>query len=176
MTARFPLTALNTMLKTTGAPAAAIGGLTPTAKGIYADIVRMYNTAIPVRGLMLFKGTPPTQAELDAVDTTTYTSLASSFRYTDMLIQFAPTTAPSFVNDQALFTLPPVAPIRAGTATWFIFGVFNNSAGVDNHVYIMGTVATDGSGDLNVLTADIALGQTYRFPQFAFQLPKKFVF
>jgi hypothetical protein len=175
MSARFSLSTINTSLKTAGAPALAMGGLTPTAKGIYADLVRMYNTAIPVRGLMLFKGTPPTQAELDAVDTTVYASLASSFRYADLLIQFAPTTAPSYVNDSALFSLVPASPIQSGTATWFIFGVFNNSGTTDNHVYINGTVGTTGA-DLNVVTTTLTAGQLYRFPQFAFQMPKKLAF
>ena len=175
MTARFPLATVNTMLKTAGAAALAMGGLTPTAKGIYADIVRMYNTAIPFRGLMLYKGTMPTQSELDALDGTAYATLASSFRYADLLIQFAPTSAPSYVNDTALFTFVPAAPIQAGTATWFLFGAFNNSGTTDNHVYICGSVGTTGA-DLNILTTTLTAGQLYRFPQFGLQLPKKLVF
>lgn len=175
MTARFPLASINTLLKTAGAPANAMAGFTATAKGLYSDIIRMYNAGIPVRGLMLFKGTPPTQAELDAVDGNVYATLAASFRYADLLVQFAPVVAPNFVNDQAIFTLPPATPIQAGTATWFIFGVFNAIAGTENHVYMMGTVGTSGA-DLNMLTTTINAGVLYRFPQFALQVPKKYSF
>lgn len=175
MSARFSIATLNYLMKTAGAPANAMAGFTATAKGLYLDIIRMYNSSIPVRGLMLFKGTPPTQAEMDAVDATVYSTLAGSFRYADMLIQFAPTVAPNFVNDQAIFSFAPATPIQSGTATWFIFGVFNNSGATDNHVYIMGTVGTSGA-DLNLLTTTITAGTLYRFPQFAFQVPKKFTF
>jgi hypothetical protein len=173
MNVRFPLATLNTQLKTAGAAALALAGLTPTAKGINADLIRMYSTSIPVRGLLLYKGTMPTQAELDAIEGTAYATLAGSFRYADLLVQMAPTVAPSYTNDLAQFTLSPATPIQSGTASWFIFGVFNNSGTADNHVYICGSVGTSAA-DLVVVTTTITSGTLYRLPQFSFQMPKKF--
>lgn len=173
MSVRFPLATLNYLLKTSGAPSNVMGGLSANAKGLYSDIVRMYNTAIPVRGLFLYKGTPPTQAELDALNGTLYTSLATSFRYSDLLINFAPINAPTFVENKALFALPATTPIRAGEAAWFIFGVFNNTGTNDNHVFVCGTVGT-ANAELNLITTTIELNKLYRFPQFALEVPKTF--
>jgi len=176
MSARFPLATLNYLLRTAGAPSSTMGGLAAPSKGVNSDIIRIYNAAVPVRGLFIFKGVPPTKTELDAIDNTVYTTVATSFRYADLLLQFAPSVAPQYVEDKALFSMPPATPIRSGTASWFIFGAFNNSGVTETHSYIMGTVAMDGSGDLNILDTNIDSTKLYRFPQFAFQAPKKFVF
>ena len=175
MTVRFNIAAVNYMNKTSGAVSATMGGLAAPARGVYADLNRICDTTKPVRGLMLFKGTMPTVSELDAIDSTVYSTLASAFRYTDMLIQFAPTTAPSYTNDLTNFSLLPARPLQAGVATWFMFGVFNNNGVADNHFYICGTVGTADS-ELNLLTTTFSTSQLYRLPQFSFQTPRKLTF
>lgn len=115
-------------------------------------------------GLYLFKGVPPTQAELDTAEasTTNVTALTGSFRYSDLLLYMHTASYTAIKNaPQVAFT--PSSAIAAGTATWFMLGSQKNAS-----YYALlqaGTVGAIGSGaDLEIADTNIVLGTTYKQP------------
>jgi hypothetical protein len=131
-------------------------------------------------GLYFMKGTPPTQAEFDTwygTGATNVTADSGIFRATDLLIKY-PTAGGNWNNGNLVVTFNPTVAANTGTATWYMFGGFQN---LSNNVWarptdlLIGTVsAIGGGGDIELLNTSIVSGTTYRIPQYEMRLPTKF--
>lgn len=115
-------------------------------------------------GLYLFKGVPPTQAELDTAEAsaTNVAVITSSFRYSDLLLYLHPSTAAAVKNSLQL-SFTPTAATASGTATWFMLGAQKNSSYYG--VLQTGTLDVIGSGaDLEIGNTSIVSGTVYKQP------------
>ena len=115
-------------------------------------------------GLYLFKGVPPTQAELDTAEAsaTNVTALTGVFRYSDLLL-YMHTASVSAVKNSLQVGLTPSAAVAAGAATWFMLGAQKDSSYYG--VFQTGTVGLIGSGaDLEIADTNILSGTIYKQP------------
>lgn len=151
--------------------------LDATVGGATAETYYQYKTQVSTggiyRGLFLYKGTPMTQAELDAI-TGSVTSVTSLPRYSDYLLRLSGTTVPSVSGNKMYHAVGNSKAEFTGTATWFIFGAHYSTSFTQfpATVLLSGTVGAVGSGaDLELSNLDFVAGNTYKSPTISFTLP-----
>ena len=147
--------------------------------GFFSGMVGTVNFS-STYGLYLMKGTVPTQADFDTwygTGATQITADSGIFRYADLLIKYVPSGG-NWTSGSLVTTFNPTVAANTGTATWYMFGAFQN---LTNGVWprptdlLIGTVSSiGGGGDIELLNTAIVAGTTYRIPQYELRLPSKF--
>lgn len=136
------------------------------------------------KGLYLYKGTPPTVAEVNAYGATANNANTgtnpATFRATDLLISYT-IGALSVSGSQVALTLGSPAATASGTATWFCLAAYNGATSTNSsYLYypnmIIGTVTpTNGGGDVEIPNVSIISGNIYKMPQLELKFPFSYV-
>ena len=125
---------------------------------------------VPTNGIHMYKGTMPTQNQLDAMSTVSYTTLASLPRYSDLLIAFPCTSTPIISTKYILVTSNQALALQTGGATWFM--IFASSAALNGSFAIAGTVSMYGmGGDLEMENVSYSQGSAYTIAQVSMGIP-----
>ena len=143
-----------------------------TAYSLYQFTTQMVTSGV-YRGLFLYNGAQATQAELDAVPTTTLiSSWTGIMRYSDVLV-YLPVVSCAWNGYNLVSKLFPVKAINSGLATWFAFGYYYSSTGGSlGTALVCGSVGAVGSGaDLELETTNYTSGILYKFNNFSLAFP-----
>lgn len=145
-------------------------GITPYS--LYNFTTQMVTSGV-FRGLFLYKGVQATQAELDAVPTSTLISAWTGIlRYSDVLA-YMPVGSCAWSGYNLVSKLLPVKAINSGLATWFAFGYYYSSTGNSvGTALVCGSVGAVGSGaDLELETTNYTSGILYKLNNFSLAFP-----
>lgn len=129
------------------------------------------------KGLYLYKGAMPTNAEIDTYIAAAPLTVPDTglFRNADRLLSVTPSTQ-SLAQGSILHSFSPKAASASGIATWFLFGVYAISTYAARPSYfVVGSITEiGGGGDIELPDVNIVSGTTYRIPSYELKLPSKF--
>jgi hypothetical protein len=136
-------------------------------------------TANARSGLTFYKGTPATQAEIDAAVELIDPAAPSGFIHSaDVLVYFRVNAYTISTLASFIATFLPTAAVGSGVATWFTFGTYGFTfAGSSTQpgFLVSGSVTSvGGGGDIELLNTTFTNGSTYRIPQYELVFPKSF--
>lgn len=153
-------------------------------EGFFRQLKGTASPAASRRGLYLYKGTPPTVAEVNAYGATANqynsTTNPATFRSSDLLLTYT-ISALTVTSSTVALTLGSPAATASGTATWFCLAAYNGPTSTNaTYLYypnmIVGTVtATNGGGDIEMPNVTIVSGNIYRMPQLELKFPFSYI-
>jgi hypothetical protein len=134
------------------------------------------------RRLNLYKGTIPTQANIDAMYKTYYNSSAALPRYADQLVEFT-LGAATITGSNITIPINSAVSNQGGTATWFM--LWSSTTGssafppyanmlLGTQVLIGSVSDLNGSGDMKIATTTIVNNVLYKLPSLTFPTKTKF--
>lgn len=131
-------------------------------------------------GVIIFKGTPPTDFKTSGTYDASTALFDSGVRVSDRLIRI-PYDRADMVSNNASFVINLNASNNAtaeasGTASWFILdGSVNSDNGSQRTLKVMGTIsAPGGGGELIIGSTTITSGVSYSFGPMQITFPRSF--